>query len=291
MQYPPAPRDFNLTLLDKPHPDGLLGFNVRGIMGAFEEACRRLDVSLIELHTAIPRRHRCGRVLRKEGTSCWLKVGGVYQTPNPYLERELSAFNNNFEQMPYLLDYLEWTDGTTLWVAFLMNCVEHPAVERLPFAGPCAAGVGDRWISDLKSALDRISALPVQSTVLTADKVNTVVRARFGAEAPFLADGQLVTAHGDVNWSNVTCPGLSVLDWELWGGAPPGYDIAYLLTFSALEPALLARLEQAFAAELATVPAAIRLYAIATMLHAVDDGWYPKSLNKPLHAMAARLLG
>ncbi len=34
------------------------------------------------------------------------------------------------------------------------------------------------------------------------------------------------TAHGDLQWTNLTAPALNLLDWEGWGLAPVGYDSA-----------------------------------------------------------------
>lgn len=50
------------------------------------------------------------------------------------------------------------------------------------------------------------------------------------------------TAHGDLHWASLTLDGPVLLDWEGWGLAPAGYDVALLAAHTLLAPATERRL-------------------------------------------------
>lgn len=274
-----------------PHSDGYLGFNVRDVKQAFDEACRRLSLRPTDRFDPRPQhRHRSGLVMREDGSRAWLKVGGIYRSPNFYLDGELSAFENGFQPKPGLLDQIEWVDATTTWTALLMSYVEFPIVSRYSFAASDGV-VSDSWLLGLKQALARVRSCPAPRISVHREAVSSLIGATFGASAASLPVGELNTAHGDVNWSNLTHPQFVLLDWELWGAAPLNYDVGYLMAFSAVSPDLVRRLENVFAEELAQPgAAAVQLYNIAKLLASVDAGQCSASVREPLMRMADELL-
>ncbi|MGH3885275.1 MAG: hypothetical protein ACRDSZ_01695 [Pseudonocardiaceae bacterium] len=54
------------------------------------------------------------------------------------------------------------------------------------------------------------------------------------------------TAHGDLQWANLTAPAPYLLDWEGWGIAPAGYDAATLYCYSLLAPNTARRVYETF---------------------------------------------
>lgn len=207
------------------------------------------------------------------------------------MDGEISAFANGFQPKPQLVEQLEWADETTTWLALLMTYVETPAVERQTFAGPAARSISDAWIDKLKTTLSRLGELPHSRVRLTGESVSVLIGRHFGDVASALPMGETTTVHGDLNWANMTSPELTLLDWELWGGAPRGYDIGYILAFSVTQPSLVRRLEEAFAAELRRPEmAGARLGPIASLLNAVEAGLCSPALRAPLMEMASRIL-
>jgi thiamine kinase-like enzyme len=113
------------------------------------------------------------------------------------------------------------------------------------------------------------------------DRVEPLIRKWFGPDTPHVAD-EWHTAHGDTNWSNVTSPQLTLLDWELWGRAPRAFDLASLAAFACGEPELQQRLEAAFADELSTRSGQVAyLLALAEVLDLIEQGWLSPSYRAP----------
>jgi hypothetical protein len=80
-------------------------------------------------------------------------------------------------------------------------------------------------------------------------------------------------AHGDLHWANLCGPTLHIFDWEGWGLAPTGYDVAMLHSYSLLVPALAARIRTEFDDLLETAAGRhAELVAIAELLHSTTRG-------------------
>lgn len=48
-------------------------------------------------------------------------------------------------------------------------------------------------------------------------------------------------AHADLHWADLLEPSCVLVDWEGWGQAPAGYDVATLYVHSVLQPAVAKR--------------------------------------------------
>jgi hypothetical protein len=70
---------------------------------------------------------------------------------------------------------------------------------------------------------------------MDAGYVNDGIRAFFGVEIDVTVV-PWTTAHCDLHWGNLTAPRLIILDWEMWGKAPAGYDAATLLCATLAYP-------------------------------------------------------
>jgi hypothetical protein len=88
--------------------------------------------------------------------------------------------------------------------------------------------LSDRWLTDLDRALQVLAAHPVPEGGMDASYVNDGIRAFFGIDLD-VTSVPWTAAHCDLHWGNLTAPRLFILDWEIWGKAPAGYDAATLL--------------------------------------------------------------
>src|SRR5438046_2620064 len=98
-----------------------LGFNLSGVDQALTNACRRLDVRPVSLPDhGYSRRTRGMAVRRRDGSSCWLKVGGVNSADNWHYNGEIEAFALKGLPKPQMIEHVKWVDGATSWSAILM---------------------------------------------------------------------------------------------------------------------------------------------------------------------------
>jgi hypothetical protein len=130
--------------------------------------------------------------------------------------------------------------GGARWYALQFSLAPSRAVSERSWLSEPLGSVDDRWLVELKQAVDRISAAPLTRWHLHPGTAARVITQRFGRTAPYQID-EWRTAHGGLNWNNLTAPRLSILDWELWGAAPRGFDAATLLAHTFNDPALFRR--------------------------------------------------
>ncbi len=76
--------------------------------------------------------------------------------------------------------------------------------------------ISDAWIGDLKASLRSIGRLPTPRQKFDPKWVSRLLAERFKLNAPVRTE-EWRTAHGDLQWSNLTAPKLTLLDWEIVG--------------------------------------------------------------------------
>lgn len=135
-------------------------------------------------------------------------------------------------------------------------------------------GLPDSWWCALRRAVDTISATPTSRYTTRSGHGSVRIRRVFGdAVADAVATTRRSTAHGDLHWNNLLGPDLRVMDWELWGSAPVGYDAATLYTFALLVPDVAARVRDEFGDVLDSPDClAARLSAASRVLWRAEDG-------------------
>ncbi|MET7810306.1 phosphotransferase [Streptomyces sp. NPDC005395] len=104
------------------------------------------------------------------------------------------------------------------------------------------------WWSDLRTALLCLSTAHTDRTAVRQaylDRAMPRYLAFLGEPIPTVPR-TWSTAHGDLHWANLTGPELGVLDWEGWGTAPTGYDVALLHAYSLGMPETAERVRQEF---------------------------------------------
>jgi hypothetical protein len=256
------------------------------------EGCRRLGVEPVgELHFGYSRRSIGTVALARDGSRSWVKLSALRGRATHWLrDGELSVEECEGVPRPTLLASRQWSDGNMHYAAIQWTLAASPAVEPTHWAGANASEVGDAWIARLKGALASLAKIETKRSRYQPQRIERMIRDCFGSRAPCVADEWCV-AHGDLQWSNLTAPSLSLLDWECWGHAPRGYDAAYLIASSCADPDLVRRLERAFADDLETESGRVaRLTALANLIGLIKAGWLDPRYRRPIKAMARKVL-
>lgn len=145
------------------------------------------------------------------------------------------------------------------------------------------------WWSELRRSVDQVAQVSTKRVTVDQDRVERRLRVFFGDQVDPPVT-RWATAHGDLHWANLLRPEFGLLDWELWGLAPAGYDAATLYCYSLFVPATAARVHETFA-DVLDSPDGIRvqLYVITRLLLRAERGDHP-ILVMPLHRHARTLL-
>jgi Phosphotransferase enzyme family len=273
-------------------PAQFLGFDTAIGPEALSEGCRRLEVRRVGAPlVSFTRRAIGSRVLDGDDTTGWVKVNALIDVDTNWLrcgEEEAGMIRDM--PKPELLRISDWSQGRLSYRALLMSFAPSPAIEFGPLAGKTASAVSDTWIEEVRQAVEALRAIETTRHRIAPDSIPTRIKRWFGSDVPVEADCWH-PAHGDMNWGNMTSPTLCILDWETWGLAPQGFDLAYLLAYSCADGALCARLEAAFASELATPSARLaRLLALGELMSNVQQGWFPEPWGVAAERMAERVL-
>lgn len=246
------------------------GYVTRGVEAAFAEACLRLQLTpLQEPRRGFGSKSCGGRVHSADGSISWLKVSGIPAgSVNIRRDREKAARHISGVRTPQILASLDWTSGGVDWYATSMTLAPSPTIKQFVVTGSLAQD--DRWISSLRDVLNQIAAIPTSHHRHNPEYVASAILTRFGPHAPRVAT-EWRTAHGDMNWANLTAPELMLFDWETWGLAPRAYDISYLMVHSIEDCAFMYRLEREFACEFETQSGCVGLLvACAEMLNNIE---------------------
>lgn len=189
---------------------------------------------------------------------------------------------------PLVLDMHEWGGKNYRNRAEIMTLV----ADR-----PCSAthelrddlDLPERWWSDLRTALDTLALHPTDRGNRNQTQVSRRLLAFFGSGIdPTVTEW--VTAHGDLNWTNLTQPALVLLDWESWGRKMAGYDAATLVVLSLRAPDTAKKVHDTFA-DMVDTPDGVRaqLAVIARYLKRVELGDFGDYADH-LHRLARALL-
>lgn len=145
------------------------------------------------------------------------------------------------------------------------------------------------WLPQLRASLDALAATPTARVCVSQADVTRRLAIFWGDRIDATVT-TWTTAHGDLHWANLMTPEPYILDWELWGTAPAGYDAATLYCHSLLQPDTAPQIRATFA-DLLDTPDGRRaqLYAAARMLLRYDHGDYA-GLAAPLHQLANALI-
>ncbi|GAA2801720.1 hypothetical protein [Kribbella solani] len=229
--------------------------------------------------------HSVGAKVELDGGPAWLRV--VYADPEwgvgEYLDGNVTAGELDLPR-PHVLRWLEREDEGRRLRAELQTYIA---------ARPIAPGMiltsepelPEPWFDRLREILDQLAAHPSPRSGLDPDDLDHGIRAFFGVGIS-TRSVPWTSAHCDLHWNNLTAPELFLLDWEIWGKAPAGYDAATLYCASLLTPDANSNIQHTLGRHLQTTAGRIATLAAAVrFLRFVDEGQY-SPLAAPLHAAA-----
>ena len=265
-----------------------LGFLERGHQARFAEACSALKLRQVsEPNTGYGTRSFGAKVIDQNGTVCWLKVFGLASHRNERWLSEMEADSIKQVPKPQLVRQFTWTHDAEFWVARLTTLVTG-LVEEGPWAGASAHGIEDPWLESLTDSLRTLAHQPC-----TRAHVQTRLFARwlkrYVRVPPTITPADWVTSHNDLQWSNLSYPNLTILDWEWFGQSPLGYDQGMLIAYSCHDDELTERLEQAFKPALESgIGAYGKLFAAHTVRNSIRSGWLTPAMEAPLGRLISR---
>ncbi|MCO6007154.1 aminoglycoside phosphotransferase [Actinoallomurus purpureus] len=189
---------------------------------------------------------------------------------------------------PRVIDAREWADDGQALRAEVMTYIAGRPCSPTPELHH-GIDLPPSWWHALRDGLDHLADVPTNRRAIDQDRVSTRLRIFFGDQIDTRID-RWTTAHADLHWANLTAPELAVLDWEMWGRAPYGYDAATLHCHSLLQPGIAQTMHDTFAYLLDTPDGRrTQLFVITNMLMRADRGDY-LDLVIPLHHHAHALL-
>lgn len=175
---------------------------------------------------------------------------------------------------PRLHDVMDWTGGGHVYRAELSEYVALPTVTVGSPALAREVELPDVWWTDLRSALDKLAAVPTARQAVRQQWVDKNFRRFLGIDPVQIT--HCTTGHADLHWANLTSRTLVVLDWEGWGRLPVGYDLGLLHAYTLAAPATAARLRREFADLLDTAAGRTgELVALGQLLQACSKGVHP----------------
>lgn len=229
------------------------------------------------------------RVVGGRGTQ-WLRVSwadpqwaeGEYWTGN----EEATAIKD--VPKPAVLDLYEWGAENYRNRAELMTLITDRQCSTSPELRSELRLPGEWW-TGLRRALDALGKHRTARGARSQEAVTNRLLAFFGSSINPTVSAW-TTAHGDLNWTNITQPNLYLLDWESWGVRMVGYDAATLYVMSLRAPDTAQNVRATFS-DVLDSPDGIRaqLYIIARYLKRVEVGDFA-DYSDLLHRHARRLM-
>jgi hypothetical protein len=265
-----------------------LGFLERGHPSRFAEACSTLNVrQASEPNTGYGTRSYGARVVDESGATCWLKVFGLTTRQNERWQAEMESDATAGIRKPKLIRQITWEHADEFWVARLTTFVTG-IVEAGPWAEVGAHGVEQAWLDSLSQSLEAL-ALPPCARVQVQTNLFERWLSRHFRRRPAITASDWVPSHNDLQWSNLSHPDLSILDWEWYGRSPRGYDQGTLIAYSCHDNELVARLEQAFQPVLETgIGAFGKIFAAHTIRNSIQSGWLTPLMKAPIEKLIGR---
>lgn len=224
-----------------------------------------------------------------DGAQRWLRVVSDYPD---YACGEGWTGNGDAQDLPDLaiprvLATSEWDDDGRRQRAELATRLSGCPVADSEVAQEVVS-VGDSWWAELRRTLDTVRSTATSRVHLTQERLDARAQSSLGIDLPV---SQWETVHGDLHWANLLAGPFGLVDWELWGRGPAGYDSASLYCHSLLVPELAERVWEVFADTLATSAGHIAQLAVGTrMLRRIAvSGDYP-DIDAPLRRHLTALM-
>lgn len=152
---------------------------------------------------------------------------------------------------PDWIQCVSWIDDPrgVVWRADEMELIASPVIEKMSGFG-VDTELSDSWWESLKESLAMLGEHETDRVGMRQAHLSMRINQVFDGQVDTTVD-EWVTAHVDLHWGNLTVD-CHLLDWEDWGAAPRGLDATYLWGSSLPYPALAARVQREFEADLQT---------------------------------------
>ncbi|WP_307793393.1 phosphotransferase [Amycolatopsis sp. MtRt-6] len=186
----------------------------------------------------------------------------------------------------------EWFQATTwidsprevAWRADEVELISAPIVGDLA----TIATLPDAWWTALRESLTALGAHPTERVGMTQAHLTKRIGEVFPGVDTTVDEWR--TAHADVHPGNISIEG-HLIDWEDWGMAPRGLDAATLWQSALPDPAVAARVQREFAADLQTRSGRLsQLLVCANAIRIAARRGRPTPLSEPAKAAAELLL-
>src|SRR5262249_47653373 len=137
-----------------------------------------------------------------------------------------------------IFGHFDWETIGIRYRAVIMSVVSGVISKRMDLESPPLLELD--WWNDLKTSITALQTKTSDRVHVTEEGLARRLKDRFGIKLnsgfPFWQ-----IAHCDLHWGNLTAPELSIIDWEWWGRAPYGFDVATLYVYSVAHPELVAK--------------------------------------------------
>lgn len=269
---------------------------VRRMRSAHANACAALDVvAAPDAQQAWGWRGRTfGMPVAVSGTVAWLRIAAARtgHLVSTFWNGGIDAQRSMPSSIPrpQLLDWHDWTDRNWNYRGELYEHAGAPTAAPQPII-TASVDLPGNWLAAARSALDAISAVPTNRRTIQPGFLAWAMPRYLGIRYDAASELSWTTAHGDFHFANLTAPRLTILDWEGWGLAPPGYDAATLHSYSILAPDTAQQIRHEFAHLLdSDTGRQAELVVITDLLHSIAQGTNP-ALAGPLRHRAELVLG
>lgn len=170
-------------------------------------------------------------------------------------------------------------------------------MERVRSAAVHPSGVIDtepslplEWWDNLAGSFDALAKHATDRVGMRQEHLTRRINQVFDGQVDTTID-EWTIANADAHWGNLTAPECYLLDWEDWGKAPRGLDVATLWGHSLLVPAVAERIQGRFAADLDTRSGHLaQLVFCSNVIRLNAKRPDPSPLLEPARAEAERLL-
>ncbi|WP_406459541.1 hypothetical protein OG782_37255 (plasmid) [Streptomyces sp. NBC_00876] len=207
--------------------------------------------------------------------TCWLRLlsAPTEQAGGKLWDgTELAAKAFPDVRMPALHGLHDWTAAGRAYRAELTRFIDEPVLSPDPVLRTELELTAD-WFTTIRSTLTKIATASTDRTAVRQQWIDRAVPQYTGRPAPRIEHWEC--AHGDFHAANLTNGG-TLLDWEGWGLAPRGYDVALLVAYSQLAPRTAAHMRDAFSNLLDTSTGhAALLVVCADLLQSASRGDHP----------------
>ncbi|MFE2494693.1 phosphotransferase family protein [Streptomyces scopuliridis] len=209
--------------------------------------------------------------------ACWLRLlsassgdeGGKLWEGNELAARLIPGVHR-----PPLYAVRDWVRDGFAYRAELSGFVADPVLSPSPVVSG-ELDLTDAWLKSIRGDLNTIAGTATDRVAVRQQWIDRAVPMYTGRPAPQITDWEC--AHGDFHAANITRSGI-ILDWEGFGLAPRGWDVAVFLAYTQLAPRTADRVRVEFADlfESDTAGRVALLVACADLLQSASRGDHPE---------------